>query len=375
MHKITIFTTVESKTEWNYLVNHFHVDGYNQTPITEMARAVASLAVVLRVLNKAGTRPRFAIVESSSSGGGGVETSPAFGTAFFGYNTRGLRPLNGELQYRDVARFRVVPSSGRTGNLWFHGLFDSSEIQTNSDNNRFAVDAAPLAQLLNETASSYRVTLLSQIALVPHGATSNGLAARRWPCQIATSHYTDAHAVTRWRKRLKGKLVASSSELFGALEAMFSAYETAQYWLSLGIRIAPGDVWSNMVGAIGYGPVIYQAIKSASQAGSQGGGAEQSEPTLRYGMTWAAMLSSWDYAKTQADEPLQKLIEKFPPHYESGDQYIDSDFLQHYFEMLEKILKQVAATACSDWYNPKSYSGQLTNAEMKRQGDILDLLF
>jgi hypothetical protein len=370
-----MFYTVATRPEYRLLSARFFVENTGITTLKYSSGFVAPLCPVFRELFKVGTNCRFAIIEEVDAFGGSNSLAPSFGTSFSTYSKEGRRPLSGALYFRDVVRFKGYPSSGRTSSHWFHGMLDERDIAEDRNGERFVPEVDLFAGRLLDWKAAYNCNILDHLAIVPgFGGFSSGSRVR-YPAPISTSHYVDAHAKTRWRRRVKGAVADAGESIGFALEKMFTALEDANYWLGLGIRIAPGSVYDNIVEAIGSGKPIHQAVKAASEAGQPEDGSGGAEPVLRFGVAWAEILRKWKLAATKAEVALPDLIAAHPTQEEGGDTYISSENLYPYVELLTEVLEEVSITACCDWFNPKSYQGQLSEAERMRLPDIIELSF
>lgn len=368
MKKITFYTFCNDKPQWLYMRNELFTNELDAINIVRCDTALASACGAIRGILKANMRLAFAVIETCDNSGQVDTLGDSFGTAFTTYNRQGTRPVSGAMFYRDVVRFSAYPKLGRVGHSWWRGCLDAGDIIELENVGRGSRVARDLAAILNDGAFAYGSTLFSNAVMFnPVGTFETPYAE--------TSHYTDSHSQTRWRHRVKGALLDAGLTIFEALELMYTALEAAYYWLSLQIRIAPGNVWDSMVAALAIGANVNSMVKAAHEAGKDPNDENAPAPRLRWGVTWEPIMESWQFAEKVAGDNLPDLIQSFPPHTEAGDKYIDSDYLQHYVDTLCDVLKRVSKTANADWFNPKSYKDQLTAAEMKRGPDILELAF
>lgn len=368
MHKITIYTQATDKPQWFYLRNEFYTEQFANVDAKQCATALASCAGALREILKTNMRICFATFETVNIFGGVDNEAPSFITAFSSYDKSGRRPLLGEMFYRDILRLSLYPKSGRVGHLWLRGCLDSADIETDAEIGRLCRVAPLLLGTLRDAAFAYGCPLFDEMYLLQSNAGMRVSTGE-------TSYYSDSHAQTRWRRRTHGKLVDTANLLYPALEKMASALEVSRYWQGVDVRISPGAVYDDLVAAIGYGEPIHQAIEAASKAGQEEGEENGEQPVLRFGPAWETLIERWQFAKEQGKIPLQELQKKFPTHEESGDTYIDTEFLFHYNELLEKIIARVALTANADWFNPRAYKNQLAQGEARRLPDIIELAF
>lgn len=368
MKKITFYTQATDKPEWRYLRNEVFVNHLDAVPIDRCDQALASCAGVIRSVLKSNMRLAFATFETCNAFGEVDGLAESFATCFHSYNRQGQRPLNGAMFYRDVLRFSQYPKLGRVAHSWWRGCLDAGDIFSTDDIGRASRVAPALAAAWHEAATAYGCTVFDNAVMWNSAGQFEAPYAE-------TAHYTDSHSQTRWRRRVKGKVAETGEKVMQALESMLEALELAYYWYSLEIRIAPGIVFDMVVGALTIGAEIKQAVEQASQAGSDPNDPQQTQPVLRFGATWEAIIEGWTYAKTQSEEPLMQLLASFNKHSEGGDEYIDTDGLMHYTDLLVKVIKKVASTPNSDWFNPKSYKDQLSAQEIRRLPDIIELSF
>lgn len=368
MHKITLYTECTDKPDWLYLRNEIYTSAYAGVDPKYCDASLASIAGAYRSILKANMRIMLATFEAVDQFGQAQLGGETFATAFSTFGKHGQRPIAGAMFYRDIFRVAQYPISGRVGHLWFRGVLDSSEIATDAQIGRVCAVAPGLLGSLQDASAGYGCPLFNNMLLLQ---SDRGLTASLGE----TSYYSDSHAATRWRRRTHGKLVDTARLLIPAIEAMAVALENSRYWQSVSVRISPGATYQNLVSAIQSAELIHNAVKQARQAGRAADDQNATEPKLRFGPTWDAIIEAWASAEQQGKKPLEALQKKYPPHNESGDQYIDTDFLSNYNELLEKILGTVALTANADWFNPRAYKGQLAASEMKRLPDIIELAF
>lgn len=368
MHKITFFTEAVNKPQWLFLRNEIYTTAFAGIEAKNCAASLAPAAGVLRSILKANMRICFATFEECDLFGEVGSGRPAFVTAFSSFDKQGQRELRGDMFYRDVVRMSLYPRLGRVGHQWWRGCLDSSDIIELENIGRGSRVAPIILEIMREASAAYNFGAFDQQLLM----SSEGVLTRSTG---ETSYYTESHAQTRWRRRTKGKLVDCARELFGALEMMSSALENSRYWQSVGVRISPASVHRDLCNAVLVGESVYQAVDRASKAGSDESDQGGEMPVLRFGPAWETLIAAWDFAQEQGKKPLEELQKKYPTHSEGGDQYIDTDFLYFYNELLESIIGRVALTANADWFNPRAYKNQITPMELRRLPDIIELAF
>jgi hypothetical protein len=368
MHKITFFTEATDKPLWLMQRNEIYTDAFSGVAAKYCAPTLAPAAGVLRSVLKSNMRIAFATFEPCDIFGEVGGSGAGFVTAFSSFNKFGQVPRVGDILFRDVLRFNLYPLVGRVGHQWWRGCLDGADVLELEGIGRGSRTAPTLIERFREAGAAYNFTMFEEQLLM----TSGGILRRSTG---ETSYYTDSHAATRWRRRTRGKLVDASREVFAALELMSTALEASRYWQTIDVRISPGSVYRDLRHAILIGEAVHQAVEQASKAGNDGTEEAQTQPTLRFGPAWAAIIEAWNFAKEQGKKPLEELEKKFPPHFEGGDEYITTDFLSNYNELIEKIIERVALTANADWYNPRAYKNQISSAELKRLPDIIELAF
>lgn len=368
MNKITFFTRADDKPEWLYQRNELFCYGFDNVSLDRVDATLASCAGVVRSILKTNMILSFATFETCDDSGNVDGGSESFGTAFSTYNKQGQRPITGEMLYRDVLRFSSYPVVGRVAHHWWRGCLDEGDIIELENVGRGSSMAPQLSEIWRDAENAFNCDVFRSCVIFNHGAPFAVNYAD-------TSHYTDSHAATRWRRRVTGKVATAGNAIFRALEQMYTALENAHYWQSLEIRIAPGEIQSALVEALTVGKAVDQAVKTAHEAGSEGGEENATEPIFRFGIAWAPIIDAWQVAANYADEGLQQLIAAHPTQEEGGDTYISRDNLGPYVDKMSEILKAVSKTANADWYNPKSYPNQLSAAQERRLPDIIELAF
>lgn len=368
MRKITFYTRSDDKPQWLYQRNELFCCGLDDVPFDRCDSILAPCAGVVRSILKTNMVLAFATFENCGPGGYVDSGQESFGTAFSTYNKQGQRPIAGEMFYRDVLRFSSYPKTGRVAHHWWRGCLDDQDVFDTDDIGRASRVAPELAEIFRGAEVAYNCEVFQNAVIFNH--------AQPFAVNYAdTSHYTDSHAATRWRRRVTGKLQTAGDAIFVALEAMYKALEDAHYWQGLEIRIAPGEIQSAMVAALSVGKRIEQLVKAANEAGGDPNDQNAVEPILRFGIAWEPIIAAWRAASEFTEVGLPELQAAHPTQQEGGDTYISRDNLAPYVDALGAILKKVSKTANADWYNPKSYQGQLSAAQARRLPDIIELSF
>lgn len=281
-------------------------------------------------------------------------------------------PLQGETFYRHKLILRLDRESGRPRHKWLTGCMSTGDISETGSGAKYYNKAARVNEWL--AGNGNQVGNIINQTLVLGEKQLGGLFPAEYEkvTRITCIGYTEAHAITRWKRRNTSYAVELGMEVMLTLQLMAQQYEENAGRIAETQGIHYADTYYKTVALLNGTSALADKLREYHDKPNPEGGGDQDPPIRRFGFNLdniaTAWENAWDTARNQVPE-LQKVYKTYNDA--NGFEFINASDLEPYNDMLKEFIQKLSFSVWYDYYNPKSYPDQ---TPPDTYDDLLDVI-
>lgn len=374
MTELQLWQANDDKPEWLAWRNTLHIDLPLPTGSKNSAEAYRMAFVWLRSQLLSTCSVTAMVFISRDAGAVDPETPSGWFHVSRNWRNTGDTASQGDEKWRYALYWQKTPRVGRVSQLRIHGALPMSAV------NRTKKGALVLLDYAARRANWENIRGGMGDGCLDHLMVASGVGQFGAPFDFAPAASfgiggaTDIHAATRWRRRVVGDGVSLFDAMFRQLRAVAGVYEEWRDYRELGIPIMPGHIWHDAISAING----WEVLKSRFASFLQDHETESEEKNLgiylRFGPTIGKCKQKLTHLSGiwQSELPdLMKIYKTF--HDAAGDEYVTNESIQPYIDFIEEGISKLTFLTQVDYFNPYLYPNMISEENLQRKSDLIEL--